>query len=76
MYNSDDHNWKNNHNFRSVIIYSHAVAIAMLSSVAVVGNAIILVTIWRRTFPRILFQILLSGIALNDLCTGLIAQPC
>ena len=45
MYNSDDHNWKNNDNFRSVVIYSHAVAIAMLSSVAVVGNAIILVTI-------------------------------
>ena len=76
MYNSDDHNWKNNDNFRSIVIYSHAVAIAMLSSVAVVGNAIILVTIWRRTFPRTLFHILLSGIALNDLCTGLIAQSC
>ena len=49
---------------------------AMLSPVAVVGNAIILATIWRRTFPRTTFHILLSGIALNDLCTGLIAQPC
>ena len=49
---------------------------AMLSPVAVVGNAIILATIWRRTFPRTTFHILLSGIALSDLCTGLIAQPC
>ena len=49
---------------------------AMLSPVAKVGNAIILATIWRRTFPRTTFHILLSGIALSDLCTGLIAQPC
>ena len=49
---------------------------AMLSPLAVVGNAIILATIWRRTFPRTTFHILLSGIALSDLCTGLIAQPC
>ena len=76
MYNSDDHNWKDNDKFRSVVIFSKATAIAMLSPVAVVGNAIILATIWRRTFPRTTFHILLSGIALNDLCTGLIAQPC
>ena len=76
MYNSDDYNWKDNDNFRSVVIFSKATAIAMLSPVAVVGNAIILATIWRRTFPRTTFHILLSGIALNDLCTGLIAQPC
>ena len=48
----------------------------MLSPVAVIGNSIILATIWRRTFPRTTFHILLSGIALSDLCTGLIAQPC
>ena len=76
MNNSDDHNWKDNDKFRSVVIFSKATAIAMLSPVAVVGNAIILATIWRRTFPRTTFHILLSGIALNDLCTGLIAQPC
>ena len=33
-------------------------------------------TIWRRTFPRTTFHILLSGIALNDFCTGLISQSC
>ena len=43
MYNSDDYNWKDNDNFRSVVIFSKATAIAMLSPVAVVGNAII----WR-----------------------------
>ena len=41
MYN--DYNWKDNDNFRSVVIFSKATAIAMLSPVAVVGNAII----WR-----------------------------
>ena len=41
MYNSDDYNWKDNDNFRSVVIFSKATAIAMLSPVAVVGNAII-----------------------------------
>ena len=76
MYDSNDYNWKNNNNFCSAVIYSHAVAIATLSPLAVLGNAIILATIWRRTFPRTTFHILLSGIALNDLCTGLIAQPC
>ena len=76
MYNSDDHNWKDNDKFRSVVIFSKATAIAMLSPVAVVGNAIILATVWRRTFPRTTFHILLSRIALNDLCTGLIAQSC
>ena len=76
MYNSDDHNWKDNDKFRSVNIFSKATAIAMLSPVAVVGNAIILATVWRRTFPRTTFYILLSRIALDDLCTGLIAQPC
>ena len=44
MYNSDDHNWKDNDKFRSVVIFSKATAIAMLSPVAVVGNAIILAT--------------------------------
>ena len=76
MYDSNDYNWKNNNNFCSAVIYSHAVAIASLSPLAVLGNAIILATIWRRTFPRTTFHILLNGIALNDLCSGLIAQPC
>ena len=42
---------------------------------AVTGNALILAVIWRRTFVRTPFHILLSGLALTDLCTGLISQP-
>ena len=72
MYYSD-HNWENNDNFRSVVSFWRAIVMAMLLPVAVVGNSIILATIWRRTFPRTTFHILLSRIALSDLCTGLIA---
>ena len=49
--------------------------IAVLSPVAVVGNALILAAIWKKTFVRTPFHILLSGLAITDLCTGLIAQP-
>ena len=49
--------------------------IAVLSPVAVAGNALILATIWKKTFVRTLFHIFLSGLAFTDLCTGLIAQP-
>ena len=42
---------------------------------AVVGNALILVTIWKKSFSRTSFHILLSGLALSDFCTGLIAYP-
>ena len=42
---------------------------------AVAGNALILAAIWKKTFQRTSFHILLSGLASTDLCTGLIAQP-
>ena len=42
---------------------------------AVAGNSLILAAIWRKTFQRTIFHILLSVLALTDLCTGLIAQP-
>ena len=51
------------------------VIIAVLSPLAVAGNTLILVAIWKRTFVRTPFHILLSGLAFTDLCTGLIAQP-
>ena len=35
----------------------------------------ILAVIWKKTFARTPFHILLSGLAFTDLCTGLIAQP-
>ena len=56
-------------NFKSSII------IAVLSPVAVVGNALILVTIWKTVLQRTGFHTLLSGLAFTDFCTGLIAQP-
>ena len=52
-----------------------SVVLTVSSPVAVVGNALILATVWRRTFARTSFHILLSGLALTDFCTGLIVQP-
>ena len=52
-----------------------SVVLTVSSPVAVVGNALILATAWRRTFARTSFHILLSGLALTDFCTGLIVQP-
>ena len=49
--------------------------IVILSPVAVVGNALILAAIWKKTFQRKPFHILLSGLAFTDLCTWLITQP-
>ena len=50
------------------------VVVAVLSPVAVAGNSLILAAIWKKTFVRTPFHILLSGLAFADLCTGLIAQ--
>ena len=52
-----------------------ALLIAVSSPVAVVGNAFILAAICTKKFVRTPFHILLSGLAISDLCTGLIAQP-
>ena len=55
--------------------FASAVIISCLSPVAVVGNTLILGAIWKKTFQRTTFHILLSGLAVTDLCTGLITQP-
>ena len=57
------------------VYFSTSIVIAVLSPVAVVANALILAAIWKKDFSRTPFHILLSGLALTDLCTGLIAQP-
>ena len=57
------------------LTFSAAVVIALLSAPAVAGNALILATIWRRTFLRTSFHSLLSGLAVTDFLTGLISQP-
>ena len=56
------------------LTFSTAVVIALLSVPAVAGNALILATIWRRTFLRTSFHSLLSGLAVTDFLTGLISQ--
>ena len=52
-----------------VPVASH-VLIALLSPVAIVGNAVVLIAIWKRSFQRTPFHILLSVLAFSDLCTG------
>ena len=56
-------------------IFASYIIIVILSPVAVVGNALILAAIWKNTFQRTPFHILLSGLAVTDLSTGLITQP-
>ena len=73
--NSDDDSDRNLDSPGNELTFSAAVVIALLSAPAVVGNALILATIWRRTFLRTSFHSLLSGLAVNDFLTGLISQP-
>ena len=53
----------------SILVASHVI-IALLSPVAVVGNAVVLTAIWKKSFQRTPFRILLSVLAITDLCTG------
>ncbi len=57
------------------VALSTSIIVAVLAPVAVTRNALILAAIWKKTFARTPFHILLSGLAFTDLCTGLIAQP-
>ena len=66
----------NDDDFRTKqVSLSTSIIVAALSPVAVVANLLILAAIWKRNFLRTPFHILLSGLAFNDLCTGLVAQP-
>jgi len=56
-------------------IFVGYIIIVILSPVAVVGNALILAAVWKKTFERTPFYVLLSGLAFTDLCTGIISQP-
>ena len=57
------------------VMFASSFVFLVLSPVAVVGNALILAAIWKRTFERTWFHILLSGLAFSDFCAGLIVQP-
>ena len=53
----------------SIFVASHVI-IVVLAPVAVLGNALVLTAIWRRSFQRTTFHILLSVLAFTDLLTG------
>ena len=56
--------------------YYIAKAIVVLAAVAFVGNALVLAAIWRNTtLRRTNCYILIAGLALTDLSSGLLAQP-
>ena len=48
---------------------------AIMSPVAVVGNGLILQVIWKNQSLRTTSYILLVGLAITDLLTGLIVLP-
>ena len=57
----------------SIFVASHVI-IVVLAPVVVVGNALVLMAIWRNAFQRTTFHILLSVLAFTDLLTG-VASP-
>ena len=57
------------------VTLSASVIIAILSPVAVVGNALIIAVIWKNQSLRTPSYTLLCGLAFTDLCTGLVTQP-
>ena len=67
-------NWRNA-SFYYAITFSTSLLITVSSPVAVVGNTLILAAICKKTFARTPFHILLGGLVITDLCTGLISQP-
>ncbi|XP_073248722.1 uncharacterized protein [Porites lutea] len=54
----------------SILVVSHVI-IVLFSPMAVVGNAVVLMAIWKNSFLRTSFHILLSVLAFTDLCTGM-----
>ena len=55
--------------------YYTSVVIAILSPVAVAGNALVLAAIWRSSSLRKPFYILLAGLAFTDFSNGILTQP-
>ena len=55
--------------------YCTSVVIAILSPVAVAGNALVLAAIWRNPSLRTPCYILLAGLAFTDFGNGVLTQP-
>ena len=66
---------KNHSLFYDVMTLTTCIMNAVLSPVAVAGNALVLAAIWKNQSLRTPSYILLAGLAFTDFCTGLIAQP-
>ena len=58
-----------------IITFAASIIIAVLSPVAVVGNALVLAAIWRNASLRSTSYILLAGLAVTDFGTGLLSAP-
>ncbi len=61
--------------FYDAVTLTTCVMNAVLSPVAVAGNALILAAIWRNPSLRTPSYILLAGMAFTDFGTGLVTQP-
>ena len=68
-------NFGNEATYDNFTTYEVLIAIAVLSPVAVVANALVLKAIWRNLSLRTTSYILLAGLAFTDFGTGLISQP-
>ena len=55
--------------------FSISVMVAIMSPLAVAGNTLIFAVIWKNPSLRTPSYILLCGLVVTDLCTGLITQP-
>ena len=58
-----------------IITFAASIIIAVMSPVAVVGNALVLAAIWRKSPLRSPSYILLAGLAVTDFGTGLLSAP-
>ena len=60
--------------FQAVVL-STSVIIIIFLPIAVAGNGLVLAVIWKDQSLRTPSYIILAGLALTDLCTGLINKP-
>ena len=66
---------KNHSTTYYAVALSASIIIAVLSPVAVIGNALITAAIWKNRPLRTPSYIFLCSLAFTDLCTGLVSQP-
>lgn len=58
------------------VVLSTAIAIIVMSPVAVIGNGLVLAAIWKNpSLRRTPCYVLLAGLAFTDFCNGFITEP-